>query len=141
MISAVCPALNNDQVQQVIDRVAGNLIIKRGIRFANGVEQLDEMLIAPLSTNPYRLDTGGRSSSMTLEARSDAEIENPKTRTVVGITYRNTTNGRRRIRCSVDTYLLPGDTANLGGDETMIVGEITYSISTTQASMEIAEAG
>lgn len=139
-ISAVCPALTDSQVQQVIDRVAGNLIIKRGIKFANGVEQLDEMLVAPLSESPYRLDTGGRSASMTLDAKSDAEIENPKTRAIQGISYRNSANGSRRIRCSVDTYLRPGDTADLGGEETMIVGEITYAISPTQAFMEISEA-
>lgn len=139
-INAVCPALTDAQVQQVIDRVAGNLIIKRGIKFANGIEQLDEMLVAPLSDSPYRLDSGGRSSSMTIDAKSDAEIENQKTRIIQGISYRNTANGSRRIRCSVDTYLRPGDTADLGGGETLIVGEITYAISPTQATMEISEA-
>ena len=37
------------------------------------------------------------------------------------------------------TRVLPGDTANLGGGETMTVAEIVYSISPDSASMEVAE--
>jgi len=45
----------------------------------------------------------------------------------------------RRVRCAVDTYLAVGDTADLGGGETLIVTEIVYNISPETALMEIAE--
>lgn len=138
-ISAIVPAITDTQMQQVIDRIAGNLIIKRGIRFGDGTEQLDDMLSAPLDTNGYRFDTGSASASATLSARDSAEVENPKTRIMRAISYRNSASGKRRVRCAIDTYLRPGDTADLGGAETMIVADITYSVSTTQAVMEIAE--
>ena len=97
------------------------------------------MLSAPLDTNGYRFDTGSASASATLSARDSAEVENPKTRIMRAISYRNSASGKRRVRCAIDTYLRPGDTADLGGAETMIVADITYSVSTTQAVMEIAE--
>jgi len=43
------------------------------------------------------------------------------------------------VRCAVDTFLRPGDTADLGAGETMTVAELTYSVTPTSASMEIAE--
>ncbi|MBK8184830.1 MAG: hypothetical protein IPK63_18885 [Candidatus Competibacteraceae bacterium] len=138
-INAVVPAITAEQIQQVIDRIAGNLIIKRGIRFSDGTEQLDDMLIAPLDTSGYRFDTGSSSASATLSARDSAEVENPKTRTMRSISYRNSASGKRRIRCAIDTYLRPGDTADLGGAETIIVADISYSVSPTQATMEITE--
>lgn len=140
-ITAICPGLSDTQIQQVIDRTAGTLIIKRGIRLRDGTEQLDEILAAPMDeTTPYRWDAGSSRASASLNAKDTAEIANPKTRTVRGVSYRNLSDGRRRARCAVDTYLQPGDTADLGGEETMIVAEITYSVSPTREVMEIAEA-
>lgn len=140
-MTAICPGLSDAQIQQVIDRTDGTLIIKRGIRLRDGTEQLDEILAAPMDeTTPYRWDAGSSRASASLNARDTAEIANPKTRTVRGASYRNLSDGRRRARCAVDTYLQPGDTADLGGEETMIVAEITYSVSPTREVMEIVEA-
>jgi len=75
-----------------------------------------------------------------LAARSDAETADPKTRAMRGISYRQTSDGIRRIRCDIDTYLMPGDTADLGGGETMTVAELVYTVGADQAFMEITEA-
>jgi hypothetical protein len=38
----------------------------------------------------------------------------------------------------VDTWLRAGDTADLGGGETLIVSDITITLSDRQATMEVA---
>lgn len=138
-LSAVCPALTTDQIDAIEARASGNLIVKTGPRFADGTEQLDEMIVAPFSA--LRWDAGSQSASATIDGVATAVAENPKTRLMRGIIYRNARNGLRRVRCAVDTYLSPGDTADLGAGETLVVSEISYQVSPDQAVMEIAEDG
>jgi hypothetical protein len=58
-----------------------------------------------------------------------------------GISFRGMNNsGARRFRCALDMYLKPGDTADLGDGETMIVDQVAYTVSARQAVMEISEA-
>lgn len=97
------------------------------------------MIVAPFSA--LRWDAGSQSASATIDGVATAVAENPKTRLMRGIIYRNARNGLRRVRCAVDTYLSPGDTADLGAGETLVVSEISYQVSPDQAVMEIAEDG
>ncbi len=138
-LSAVCPALTLSQLTDIEARTAGDVIVKSGPKFADGTEQLEEMLRAPFSS--LRWDSGANSASGTIEAKATAIAVNPKTRTLRGISYRNAINGLRRVRCAVDVYLAPGDTADLGAGETLIVSEISYQVSPEQAVMEVAEDG
>lgn len=135
-LSVVCPYLTSTQITEIEARLTtGELVIKRGIRFA-GYEQTDEMLRVPIQS--LRWDAGANNASATLSGQT-TETANAKTRTVTGISYRNLYQGNRRIRCAVDTYLRPGDTADLGSGETMTVASIVYSIYPDNASMEISE--
>jgi len=136
-LSVVCPAATDDLVTQITDRSAGQIILKRGVKYPDGVEQLDEMMRVDYET--FRFDKGASSASGTLSGRS-SETYIGKVRTLTGISYRATTDNARRVRCDIDTYLSPGDTANLGGAETMPVSEITIWCSPAQAGMEVAEA-
>jgi hypothetical protein len=138
-LSAVCPALTLSQLTAIEARTAGDVIVKSGPKFVDGTEQLEEMLRAPFSS--LRWDSGSGSASGTIEAKATALAANPKTRTLRGISYRNAINGLRRVRCAVDVYLAPGDTADLGAGETLIVSEISYQVSPEQAVMEVAEDG
>lgn len=137
-IDASCPGITADQIDEIADRTAGEVIVYRGIRFGDGTEQIDEMVRAAFAT--LRYSRGAGSASASLAARSDAETADPKTRAMHGISYRQTSEGIRRIRCDIDTYLMPGDTADLGGGETMTVAELVYTVGADQAFMEITEA-
>ena len=136
-LSIVCPSATDALVTQITDRSAGQLVLKRGVKYPDGSEQLDEMM--RVDYDSFRLDKGANSASGTLSGQS-TETYTAKLRTLTGISYRPTTDGSRRVRCDIDTYLSPGDTADLGGAETMPVSEITIWCSPSQAGMEVAEA-
>lgn len=57
---------------------------------------------------------------------------------VEGISYRYSSEGKRRIRCAI-ADIQPGDTVNLGGGETMEVTEVSYEIRPTRGEMELSE--
>lgn len=132
----VVPWLTSDLIAAIEARLTGELVLFKGIRFPNGTEQIDEMLRVPFGS--LRYDMGPQSSSASISG-TIANSGGGRTRTLNGINYRNTIGTTRRVRCAVDTYLQPGDTANLGNDETLIVAEIVYNIGTDQSTMEIVE--
>lgn len=117
--------------------VGSDIELLRGVRFGDGSEQLDVLATATLATTT--VDIGSSSASATLTATRATPASSGQTRRILGISYRNTRDGRRRIRGAVDTYLLPGDSADLGNNELMTVAEISIYVSPTSATMEIAE--
>ena len=136
-LSVVSPAATDAMVTDINARSAGQIIIKRGVKYPDGSEQLDELMRADFES--LRIDKGATSASLSLTGRS-TETSTAKTRVLQGISYRPTNDGTRRVRCAVDTYLAPGDTADLGGAETMPVNEVVIWVSPQQAYMEAAEA-
>lgn len=136
-ISCVSPGATLATVDAIESRDAGELVLYRGIRWSSGIEQLDEL--ARASLDGIRYDLGSRSGSITLEGSSAVTISHTQTRVLRGISYRAESGGVRRVRCDVDTYIRPGDTADLGGGETLPVSSITISVSSASAVMEIAE--
>ncbi|NJM10474.1 MAG: WD40 repeat domain-containing protein [Bdellovibrionaceae bacterium] len=135
-ISVVSQAVTDTMVSDINARTSGQLIIKRGVKYPDDTEQLDELMRADFES--LRVDKGATSASLSIDGRG-TETTTAKTRILQGISYRPTTGGARRVRCAVDTYLQPGDTADLGGAETMPVAEIVIWVSTTHATMEVAE--
>lgn len=109
----------------------------RGVRFLDATEQMESMLSVTLET--VTADLGTTSASATLTGSGASVVGQVKTRALRGISYRNLRDGLRRVRCAVDTYLRPGDTADLGGGETMVVREITLFADPTTATMEVVE--
>lgn len=136
-VTAVVPVATVDLVDALIARVGNDLIVRRGIRFTDGVEQVEEFLRAPLTS--IRSDTGASAGSMTLVASLAAPATSAQTRALRGISYRAGLTGSRRVRCAIDTFLRPGDTADLGGGETLVAGEIVYAIAPESGTMEVAE--
>lgn len=112
------------------------LTLYRGVRFLDGAEQLEPMVAVTLAS--IRADAGARSGTATLSGSAVEITRPPLTRALRGISYRASGSGGARVRCAVDTYLRPGDTADLGGGETMPVVEVTCSISAESAVMEVA---
>jgi len=119
-------------------RPNGDLVIYSGFALQNGVEVLNALITVHF--DDLRYDLGARSGSATLTGHQQVTYSNPRTRALVGISYISATNGVRRVRCDPDMYLSPGDTATWGGGESMVVGDISYTISPSRAVIEVAEA-
>jgi hypothetical protein len=136
-LSVVSPAATDTMIADINARAAGQIVIKRGVKYPDGSEQLDELMRADFES--LRIDKGATSATLSLTGRS-TETATAKARVLQGISYRPTSSGARRVRCAVDTYLAPGDTADLGGAETMPVNEVVIWVSPQQAYMEVAEA-
>jgi hypothetical protein len=100
---------------------------------------MEPMLSVPLAGG-IRYDLGARAASATLTgSAAEAAAVTTQTRVLRGISYRTESSGRRRVRCAVDTFIRPGDTADLGGGETLTVAELVYSVDAFSASLEVAE--
>lgn len=137
-VEVVVPAVDAATLAAIEARPSGDLMVYRGVVLPGGAEQSDVLLQVALSS--LRYDGGLQSASVTLQGQGAPEadtIGHQRTRTLQGITYRNITQGRRRARSAVDTYLRVGDIADLGGGETLVVDELTIYIADRQATMEI----
>lgn len=136
-LSVVVPSPTPAILAAIEDRADGDVVVKRGVRFPDGTEQMESFFRAAYTASRY--DLGGRSASITLEATESGAVSTGYTRLARGISYRASSQGQRRVRCAVDTYLRPGDLLDLGGGEIMTVGGITYQINPTGAVMEASE--
>lgn len=137
-LSIVCPVGDADLLAAVLARDGEDLVLWRGTRAPDGTESLIEMESVPLSS--AALAVGANSASLTISGRSQAAYPAAATRAVSGISYRNTTGTGRTVRADVVPDMVPGDTADLGGGETMTVGSVTITLSTSLSSMELSEA-
>jgi hypothetical protein len=126
-------------IDAISARRAGRLVIKTGFALADGTEVLQEIASGVFSD--FRYDIGPFNGSATLVGYDYRAPGASLTRKMRGISFRGMNNsGARRVRCDLDMYLKPGDTADLGDDETMIVDQVAYTVSARQAVMEISEA-
>lgn len=137
VLSLSCPVADSVTVDDILDRADGDLVVKAGVRFRDGVEQVSEVLRAGYSS--LRWNEGTATATLALEGKTDGIAEDPKTRALSGIAAYRISDGVREAECSVDFYLEPGDTADLGDGETFIVGQIIYAVSPTRAYMTVSE--
>lgn len=117
-------------------RLNGDVVIQNGFALGD-TETLTELL--RVNFESFRYDLGARSGSASLSGHKQVTYSNPKTRRLLGISYKNVTDGLRRVRCEPDMWLNPGDTADVGGGETFVVDAISYSVTPRQATMEVSE--
>lgn len=136
-LEIVVPLLSLSQVTEIESRIGNNLTLYRGVKLFSGIEQLETMVAVTFDS--VRYDYGSKSGNLTLSGNGFLMTEYIKTRSITGISYRNSINGRRRIRAKIDTYLQPGDTADLGGGETLQVSEVTIYANEKSAMMEFTE--
>lgn len=115
---------------------AGYTVFK-GVRFADSSEQLEAIARADY---PLRLrsDRGVDNSTITLSGYHVFAVTAAKTRTLEGINYRRSDDGRRAARCRLDEFLRPGDTADVYG-ELFVVSDINYIVGSGEERMEIQE--
>jgi len=134
-INVVIP--HKDYAAIVAARSSGEMVIKKGYRFADGSTSLQEIARADL--DQIRVDRGGRNASISLIGYKTVENTVPKTVELSGASYRAYAGAKRRYRCAVDLWLQPGDTVQINGEE-FTAGMISYTIGSRQELMEVGEA-
>jgi hypothetical protein len=125
----------------VTARPNGEIVIKMGYLMSDGTRALEE--IARVDYETMQLDRGARNDSMTIVGHKTVTSTAPKEREVkVNTFYGLNAAGKRRIRSLPDLFLKPGDTLiyGTGGNDYLIVAQITYYVDTRQAIMEVTEA-
>lgn len=135
--SVVVPTRDAALAAGALERRGSMARIWRAMRRPAGLDSLCEVLAFPADT--IRSDRGGSKWSLTLSGTTPVDHPVSRPRELRGISYRSGGFGARRARCAVDIYLAPGDTALLGGGETLVVGSLSISISATSANMEVSE--
>lgn len=136
-ISAVITGFDSQLLVSLSEYSDWMLVITRKV-LINGETLEDDLFYAPLMSTRY--DIGSNSASMTFSAKKETITQYFQTRQIKNIFYSSVINNRRRVRGAIDLYLEIGDTADIGGGESFIVDEIIYYCSSTQATMEVAEA-
>lgn len=134
-LTITSPAASSYLISTLLARSTEQLVLFRGVRFADGTTQIEEMLRVTMGSFGY--DIGAQSGSISLTGSQAAVVGTSRERTLKGISYRAMNGDSARVRCAVDTFLAPGDIALLGNGESMIVGELVYSIAPLQAAMEV----
>lgn len=135
-LSVVVSTFDADLLSAISAHTDWTLAIIRSI-FLNSAEFKDDLFSAPL--DEIRYDVGSKNASMTFGASTTTVSQYFQTREIKNIFYSSLINNKRRVRGSIDLYLEIGDTADIGSGETLLVGEIIYYCSTTQATMEVVE--
>lgn len=135
-LSVVVSTFDADLLSAISAHTDWTLSIIRSI-FLNSAEFKDDLFSAPL--DEIRYDVGSKNASMTFGASTTTISQYFQTREIKNIFYSSLINNKRRVRGSIDLYLEIGDTADIGSGETLLVGEIIYYCSATQATMEVAE--
>jgi len=138
-LTAIIPAATGPLIAIALAALTdgADLTLYRGVRFTDGTEQLEPMLSGPLVS--ARSDRGASNGALTLSATILALPIAPQARALKGISYINQVNGARRVRCAVDTFIQPGDTALLPGGESLLVSDMVYFISPAQGTLEVSE--
>jgi hypothetical protein len=122
--------------EEIAERIGNYLIIKKGYRWPDGTQQLDELIRTKFEK--LRYDLGANSGRANVTGYYAAVQSSDRVRKLTGISYLSVSDGKMRVRCEVDTFLRPGGLADANGD-IFTVGEITYSVSHKVANMEVSE--
>lgn len=122
-------------------RTNGDIVIQKGYRYQDGTTQLEE--IARVDFESMRIDQGSGSASVTLVGHRTTSATTSKIVTVQGVSYYCLQeDGKRRIRATLDLFLRVGDICvyGTGGGDYMVVGYLSYTVSTELIIMEVTEA-
>lgn len=113
------------------------MVIHAGYRWSDDSYTTQE--IARVTLRNVRYDYGARSASVSLDGADTRTNATPATHALTGASYLNQdSDGRLRYRVTPNFAVRPGDTVTVGND-TFVVGELSYQVSASSASMEVAE--
>jgi hypothetical protein len=114
------------------------MVIEAGSKWSDGTFTTQE--IARTTLRNVQQYFGARSASVSLDGTDTRTNPAPVSHTLTGASYLNLdTGGRLRYRVTPDFAVRPGDTVTVEND-TFVVGELSYQVSPSNASMEVAEA-
>jgi hypothetical protein len=129
-----------DYIDEILARQDGEVIIKKGYRMPDGSRNLEEIVRGIFEYVTY--DQGARSASAQITAYKTKRYFSSVRRTVSGVSFVGMdSQGRRRIRCTMDLFLRPQDICvfGSGANDSMTVGTITYIVSDKSAVMQVTE--
>jgi hypothetical protein len=113
------------------------MVVEAGQKWSDGTFTTQE--IARTTLRNVQQYFGARTASVNLDGTDTRTNPTPASHTLTGASYLNLdTGGRLRYRVSPNFAVRPGDTVSVGND-TFVVGELSYQVSPTNASMEVAE--
>ncbi|CAH1044574.1 hypothetical protein [Halomonas sp. TD01] len=98
-------------------------------------------VIAQVPLEIIRSDQGPTRNTLSLSGYGDVEQGASITRSLIGVSTRSINQGVRRVRCSVDLLLRPGDTAIDQDGSEFVVDQIQYFVNANSAAMEVTEGG
>lgn len=126
-----------DTVATYAAREDSEIVINAGYRWSDDSYTTQE--IARVTLRNVRYDYGARSASVSLDGVDTRTNPAPKALTLTGASYINQdSDGRLRYRVTPQFDVRPGDTVTVGND-TFVVGELSYQVNASGASMEVAE--
>jgi hypothetical protein len=134
-LQAVIPAAGA-LLPDIEARQSGQLTIQRGYKFSDESVRFEEIMRSSFDT--LRPDRGGRAITITVSGYLAKESLSFGERTLTGIRSISSPNGKRRVRCEVDTFLQPGMTVTALG-ETFTADFINYYVSQTDKFCEVSE--
>ncbi|WP_301585019.1 hypothetical protein [Halomonas alkaliantarctica] len=128
---AVLPALEYDALMQV----------ELGYYYPSDdmFDGLEVIASAPLEI--IRSDQGPSRHTLTLSGYASSAQSRSVSRALKSVSTRSISQGRLRVRCAVDLYLRPGDTAIESNGAEFVVDQIQYFVNATSAAMEVTEGG
>lgn len=111
------------------------IIISQGVRYEDGSMQEAELARAPLTTSRYQ--RGPNRTTITVSGYGTTPAPEANVRTMRDIRSITIDSGRR-VRCAIDWFLRPGQTA-IAGDQTFTVAYINYYANNSDQYMDIGE--
>lgn len=111
------------------------IIISRGVRYEDGSTQEAELARAPLTTTRYQ--RGPNRATITVSGYGSTSTPDANVRTLRDIRSLTIDSGRR-VRCAIDWFLRPGQTA-IAGDQTFTVSYINYYANDADQYMDVGE--
>lgn len=125
-------------IADISARTNGDIVIKQGYKLYDGSIQAEEIIRVDYEN--LQDARGGRSASATISGHKTTNSSSPKSVELEEVTYYGLqTNGKRTFRAKPDIFLRVGDTA-VYGTESIIIGQISYTVDTRQAIMQVTEA-
>lgn len=134
-VQAVIPA-GSTYIDDIEARKNGELVIEKGFRFDDGSVRYEEILRSRFDNlNPAR---GRQTVTLTVSGYLQGKAAPSGARTLTGVRSITTVNGKRRVRCDVDTFLQPHMTVTALG-ESFRAGFINYYVNNADKFCEVGE--
>lgn len=124
-------------IADISARTNGDIVIKQGYKLYDGSIQAEEIIRVDYEN--LQDARGGRSASATISGHKTTSSSSPTSVELEEVTYYGLqANGKRTFRAKPDIFLRVGDTA-VYDTESIIIGQISYTVDTRQAIMQVTE--